>query len=264
MSHSPKIHASALVHPEAKIGKNCEIGPFCIVGPNVVLGDNNRLLSHVVVEHHTTIGDDNIIHPFAVLGAQPQDLKYRGENTKLLIGNHNTIRESVTINIGTQGGGGITKVGNHNLLMAYSHLGHDTIVGDRTVIANGCQIAGHVEIQDWAILGGLCAVAQFIRIGAHSYVGGCSGIDRDVAPFIVGKGTRTSFEVAGLNLVGLKRRGFTDQNIACLQEISQIFFKSKQLEKEAALKKIEETFTNEPLAKQFVDFARLSQKGIYR
>jgi UDP-N-acetylglucosamine acyltransferase len=260
----PRIHPTAIVHPEAQIHESCEIGPHCIVGKDVKLGPGNRLLSHVVMENRVTAGEGNVFHAFGVIGGIPQDLKYKGEATELVIGNRNSIRESATLNIGTEGGGGITRLGDDNLLMAYVHLGHDTTVGNRTVIANSCQLAGHVLIEDWAILGGACAVSQFIRVGAHSYVGGMSAVDRDVPPFIFGRGPTTGFQVDGMNLVGLKRRGFDAEAISALQEVNKIFFKDKSLEKEAALRKVEEKLGQVPVVQQFVTFVRASEKGIFR
>ena len=259
-----KIHPTAVVHSGAEIDSTCEIGPYCIIGPKVKMGPNNILQSHVVIEETTTIGADNIFYPFSVIGGRPQDLKYRGEETKLEIGNKNTFRECVTINTGTVGGGWITKVGNNNLLMAYVHLGHDVILENNTVIANSCQIAGHVLIQDWAILGGMTAVSQFVRVGAHSYVGGCSGVDRDMPPFALGRGPTGQFEILGMNLVGLKRRGFKDEEISLLQDINKLFFRDKSLEKEAALQRLENKYPEETLVKQFVGFIRGSDKGTYR
>lgn len=258
------IHPTAIVHPEAVLDPSCEIGPYCMVGPHVKMGAGNRLISHVILENRVTIGEANVFHPFGVIGGVPQDLKYKGEDTELKIGSRNTIRESVTLNIGTVGGGGVTRVGDDNLLMAYVHLGHDTVVENHTVIANGCQLAGHVVIEDWAILGGLSAVSQFIRVGAHCYVGGCSGVERNVPPFAFGKGPTSGFEILGMNLVGLKRRGFDDKAISVLREIDKMFFKDKSLEKDVALKKIEEQFGSVEVARQFVRFVRASEKGVYR
>lgn len=259
-----KVHPTAIIHPQAKVHPSCEIGAFCTVGKDVTLGPNNRLLSHVVMENKVTVGEGNVFYPFSVIGGAPQDLKYKGEPTELIVGNGNTIRESVTLNIGTQGGGGVTRVGDQNLLMAYVHLGHDTIVGSHTVIANGCQIAGHVLVEDWAIIGGLSGVSQFVRVGAHTYVGGCSGVDRDVPPFSYGRGPTGGYEVLGMNLVGLKRRGFTDDDISSLQEVNKIFFKDKSLEKEAALRKLEDQLGAKPVVQQFLKFVRGAEKGIFR
>ncbi|MEW6057122.1 MAG: acyl-ACP--UDP-N-acetylglucosamine O-acyltransferase [Bdellovibrionota bacterium] len=261
---SARIHPTAIVHPEARIDSSCEIGPFCIVGKEVVLGPNNRLISHVVIENRTTVGEENTFYPFSVIGGVPQDLKYKGESTELRIGNGNTIRESATLNIGTQGGGGVTQLGDSNLLMAYVHLGHDVKVGNGTVIANGCQLAGHVLVEDFAIIGGLSAVSQFIRVGAHCYIGGCSGVDRDVPPFTLGRGPTSGFEILGMNLVGLKRKGFREDAISALQEVNKLFFKDKSLEKEAALRRLEEQLGGHEVVQQFVKFVRASEKGVYR
>jgi UDP-N-acetylglucosamine acyltransferase len=261
---TPRIHPTAIVDPNAQVHETCEIGPFCIVEKNVKLGPGNKLLSHVVIQNDTTVGKDNTFFPFSVIGGVPQDLKYEGENTELLIGDGNTIRESVTLNIGTKGGGGVTKVGNHNLLMAYVHLGHDTIVENNTIIGNSCQIAGHVLIEDYAIIGGVSGVSQFIRVGAHSYIGGFSGVDRDMPRFSLGRGPSPGFEIWGMNLVGLKRRGVSSDTISALQEVNRIFFKDKSTEKEVALKKIEQEVEQFPEVRQFVDFIRGSQKGVYR
>lgn len=259
-----QVHPTAIVHPEADVHPSCEIGPYCVVGKGVKLGPDNRLLSHVVVENRTTIGAENIFFPFSTIGAVPQDLKYRGEDSELIIGNKNSIREAVTLNIGTIGGGNVTRIGDQNLLMAYVHLGHDCIIGNNTVISNACQLAGHVTVEDWAILGGMTAVSQFHRIGAHSYIGGCSGVDRDMPPFAMGHGPNPGFQILGMNIVGLKRRGFSDQEISALQEVNKLFFKDKSLEKEAALKRIEEQLGKIGVVQQFVTFVRNAEKGIYR
>lgn len=259
-----KVHPTAIVHPEAEIDSSCEIGPYCIVGSKVKMGANNVLRSHVVVENRTTIGSGNQFFPFSVIGGAPQDLKYEGEDSELVIGNDNDIRESVTLNIGTKGGGNVTSLGNGNLIMAYAHLGHDAHVADKTVIANACQIAGHVVIEDCAVIGGMSGVSQFIRIGAHSYVGGCSGVDRDVPPYSLGRGPTGYYEVRGMNIVGMKRRGFSAEEINVLQEINRLFFKDKTSEKEATLQVIEKQFPQSEVAKHFVLFARASEKGIYR
>lgn len=258
------IHPTAIVHPEASVHPTTEIGPFCIVEKGVVLGARNHLQSHVCLRNLTTIGDDNIVYPFSVLGAAPQDLKYEGEPTCLVIGNQNTIRESVTMNIGTKGGGGVTRVGDRCLIMAYSHLGHDVLVGNDVIIGNSCQLAGHVTIEDYAIIGGVTAISQFIRVGKHSYIGGLSGLDRDMPPYSIGRGVPANFEIWGMNLVGLKRRGFDSDRIAKLQQVSKIFFKDKSTEKEVALRKIEEELPDLPDVEHFVKFIRGSEKGVYR
>lgn len=258
------IHPTAIIAPKAKIHDSCVVGPYCIVGNGVELGPRNVLKSHVVMENQVRVGEGNIFFPFSVIGAVPQDLKYDGEKTSVIIGNHNTIRESVTINIGTDGGGGVTLVGDQNLLMAYVHLGHDTTVQSHTVIANAVQVAGHVLIEDWAIIGGSSAIAQFKRIGAHSYVGGCSGVDRDVPRFVMGRGTNNNFEILGINIVGLKRRGFSSEAITALQEVNRLYFKDKSLEKEEALRRLETELGTHDVVQSFIEFVRQSTKGIYR
>lgn len=259
-----RIHPTAFIEQGAVIHPTCEVGPYCIIRKNVRLGPNNKLFSHVVMENHTTVGEGNLFYPFSVIGGAPQDLKYRGEPSTLEIGNQNTFRENVTVNIGTEGGGGVTRIGNHNLLMAYVHIGHDTIVENHAILANACQIAGHVFIDDHATLGGSTAVSQFIRIGKHVYIGGLSGIDRDVPPYVLGRGISGSFEILGINLVGLKRRGFSDEDLALLKELNRLYFKDKTLEKEAALRRVEEILGNRPVIGSFVNFVRLSEKGSYR
>lgn len=258
------IHPTAIVHPEASVDASCEIGPFCVVGKAVKLGPSNILMSHVVIENRTTVGEGNRFSPFCVVGAVPQDLKYQGENTELIIGSRNTIREAATLNLGTIGGGGVTRIGDDNLLMAYTHLGHDVRIGNHTVIGNSCQIGGHVVVEDYAIIGGMCGISQFIRVGAHAYVGGLSGLDRDVPPFALGRGTASNFEIWGMNIVGLKRRGFNSEKIVKLQELNKIFFKDKSLEKEKALQRLETELGETLEIQQFVQFVRSSDKGVYR
>lgn len=261
---SVKIHPTAIVDPKAKIGEGTEIGPYCVIGPNVELGKKNILKSHVVIENHTIVGDENEFFPFAMVGAAPADLKYKNEPTQLIIGNRNKIRESTSLHIGTVGGGGFTKLGDDNLIMAYVHFGHDVIVGNRVVIANGCQLAGHVIIEDWAIIGGLSAVSQFVRIGAHSYIGGCSGLDRDMPPYCLGKGTTGQFQIMGLNLVGMRRRGIPNERISALMEASKVFF-NKENEKAAALKRIDDEWAGKySEVKEFSEFIKKSEVGVYR
>ena len=260
----PSIHPTAVVHPDAQIDDSCEIGPYCTVDKEVTMGPRNRLISHVVVQNWTTIGADNTFFPFAVIGAIPQDQKFRGEKAQLVIGDRNSIRESATLNIGTAGGGGVTRIGDDNLLMAYVHIGHDSRVNDHVVIANSCQIAGHVAIESWATIGGLTGVSQFLRIGSYCYIGGCSGVERDVPPFTLGRGPTGAFTILGLNLVGLKRRGFSKEDICLLREIERLFFEDKTTQRDAALDRIEQELGSAGVVKQFVDFVRGSKKGSYR
>jgi UDP-N-acetylglucosamine acyltransferase len=209
------IHPSAVVDPAARLGADVSVGPFCVVGSHVELGDRVRLISHAVVEGRTKIGSGTTIYPFASIGHPPQDKKYAGEPSELLIGSDNTIREHVTMNPGTAGGGMVTRVGDRGWFMMGCHIAHDCQVGNDVIMANHATLAGHVIIGDHAILGGLCAVLQFVRIGAHAMIGGLAGVEADVIPFGLVKGDRAY--LAGLNLVGLERRGFTRDDIRALR-----------------------------------------------
>jgi UDP-N-acetylglucosamine acyltransferase len=201
------IHPSAVVDPAATLGESVSIGPFCVVGPDVTLGDGVTLEAHVVVHGATTIGPRTRVWPFAALGCQPQDLKFGGERTELVIGADNMIREHVTMHPGTVGGGGATRVGDGGLFMVGVHVAHDCRIGDRVILANNATLGGHVQIGDFAVLGGVCAVHQHVRIGRGAMVGGMSGVEKDVIPYGLVMGDRAA--LAGLNLVGLKRRGAT-------------------------------------------------------
>jgi UDP-N-acetylglucosamine acyltransferase len=216
------IHPTAVVDPKAKLGAGVEIGPFCCVGPDVELGAGAVLHSHVVVGGRTGIGPRTAIYPFASIGLPPQDLKYKGEPSRLTIGSDTTIRESVTINPGTEGGGMLTRVGDHCLLMVGSHVAHDCDVGDHVIMANNATLAGHVVVGDYAIIGGLSAVHQFVRIGPHAMIGGMTGVDHDVIPYgsVLGERGR----LAGLNMIGLKRRGFTREQLQNLRTAYRMLF----------------------------------------
>lgn len=215
------IHPTAVVSNKANIGENVNIGPFCVVDEHVSIGDGCELISHVVVSGHTTIGSNNRIFPFASIGHEPQDLKFHGEPSEVVVGDNNTIRESVTINPGTEGGGMLTKIGNGNLLMAYAHVAHDCLVGNEVIMANNATLAGHVTVEDGAIIGGMSAIHQFLRIGRYSMIGGMSGIVKDIPPYcLTAGGYRPG--LAGLNLVGLRRRGFSNERIKALKDIYRI------------------------------------------
>ena len=256
------IHPTAIIHPEAKIDPSVEIGPWCTVGPNVKIGKGCRLVSHVVVDGWTEMGEDNTVFPFAVLGAVPQDLKYKGEPTQLLIGNRNTIRESVTLNLGTVQGGGITQIKDDCLIMAYTHLGHDCIVGNHCIIANYGGFAGHVTLEDYVTVGGMSGISQFVRVGAHAYIGGQSGLEKDVPPFSVVLSTRPSV-LKGTNIVGLKRRGFTSDRIQKINEALKLWTRS-DVQKEQCLQDIESQYGDSPEVRQLIGFIRASEIGVVR
>ncbi len=219
---SVSIHPSAVVDPAAKLGEGVFVGPFCVVGPDVELGDRVRLTSHVVVEGRTRIGEDTVIYPFASIGHRPQDLKFRGETSELIIGRSNQIREHVTMSPGTEGGGMVTRVGDNGLFMVGVHVAHDCIVGNNVVLANNATLAGHVELGDFVTIGGLSAVHQFVRIGSHAMIGGMSGVEKDVIPYGLVMGERA--RLAGLNLIGLERRGFQKDDIHALRAAYRMLF----------------------------------------
>ena len=218
----PQIHPTAIVARGAMLAETAVIGPFCVVGQDVSLGPRVTLRSHVVVGGRTTIGEGSRLFPFASIGLEPQDLKYRGEDSELVIGRNNTIREYVTMNPGTEGGGMVTRVGDGCLFMVGAHVAHDCQIGDHVVMANNATLAGHVVVGDYAILGGLCAVHQYVRIGRHAMIGGMSGVERDVIPYGQVMGDRA--RLCGLNMIGMQRRGFSREDIQGLRNAYQFLF----------------------------------------
>nr|MDK2850342.1 UDP-N-acetylglucosamine acyltransferase [Candidatus Cloacimonadota bacterium] len=252
-----KIHPTAIIKEGAKIGENCQIGPYCVIGENVVLGDNNILHNNVVLDGHTTIGNNNKIFAYAVLGTDPQDLKFTGEPTHLRIGSENTIREFCTINCSNQMGED-TVVGDRNLLMEYVHVAHNCQIGSGCVISNVVQLAGHVHVYDNATIGGLTAVHQFVHIGTYAFVGGASAIKKDIVPFSRGQGN--PYRTVGLNSIGLARKGFSNDDIASIKEIYNLFYR-KKLNTNQALQQTENMELKE-YQKIFVDFVRNAERGI--
>jgi UDP-N-acetylglucosamine acyltransferase len=218
----PQIHPTAIVAPGAMVAETVVIGPYCIVGENVSLGPRVTLRSHVVVDGRTTIGEGTRLFPFASIGLEPQDLKYCGEESELIIGRNNRIREYVTMNPGTAGGGMLTQIGDSCLFMVGAHVAHDCQIGDHVVMANNATLAGHVMVEDYAILGGLCAVHQYVRIGKHAMIGGMSGVERDVIPYGQVMGDRA--RLCGLNIIGMQRRGFNREDIQVLRNAYQFLF----------------------------------------
>jgi UDP-N-acetylglucosamine acyltransferase len=218
----PQIHSTAIVSPGARLADDVVIGPYCTVGERVTLGAGVTLRAHVVVDGRTEIGAGTRIFPFACIGLEPQDLKYRGEDSALVIGRDNTIREYVTMNPGTAGGGLVTRVGDNGLFMVGAHVAHDCQIGDHVVMANNATLAGHVVVGDYAVLGGLSAVHQFVRIGRHAMIGGMSGVERDVIPFGQVMGDRA--RLCGLNIVGIQRRGYSREDIQGLRAAYQFLF----------------------------------------
>jgi len=247
------IHATAVVDPSANLGTDVEIGPFCAIGPHVELGEGVRVHSHAVLTGRTTLKEGCQVYPFASIGQRPQDVKYHGEPSTLTIGPNTTIREHVTINPGTEGGHMATTVGANCLLMIGAHVAHDCALGDNVTLVNGATLGGHVSIGDGAIIGGLSAVHQFVRIGAYAFVGGMSGITADVIPFGMAIGNRAN--LCGLNIVGLKRKGFPREQIHELRQAYRMLFSSEGTLKER-LEDVESMFATNPLARQIIDFMK--------
>ncbi|MCC1493561.1 acyl-ACP--UDP-N-acetylglucosamine O-acyltransferase [Cognatishimia sp. F0-27] len=245
-----RIHPSAVIEPGAKIGEGCVIGPFCHVGPDVTLHDRVELKSHVVVGGETEVGSDTVIFPFAVIGEIPQDLKFRGEKTRLVIGARNRIREHVTMNTGTEGGGGETRVGNDGLFMAGCHVAHDARVGDRVILVNNCALAGHCIIEDDVIVGGLSGVHQWVRVGRGAIIGAVTMVTNDVIPYGLVQAPRGKLD--GLNLVGLKRKGVARSDITALRAAFQMLAQGEGAFQDRARRLGDETQSD--YVKEIVDF----------
>ncbi len=253
MAEVAAVHPLAVVDPGARLGSGVEIGPFAVIGPNVTLGDRVKIHSHAIVTGLTEIGEGCEIHPFAVAGGSPQDMKYRGEESRLIVGPHNTIREHVTMNGGTEGGGGVTRVGSHCLFLAGAHVAHDCQIGNHVLLVNNATLAGHVTVEDHAILGGLSAVHQWVRIGAHAFVGGMSGVEFDVIPFGMVLGNRA--ELAGLNIAGLKRHGFEREQIQALSQAYKLLF-SQEGTLQERLDGVDKMFPDNAHVQRIVAFMR--------
>ncbi|PCH99711.1 MAG: acyl-[acyl-carrier-protein]--UDP-N-acetylglucosamine O-acyltransferase [Alphaproteobacteria bacterium] len=246
------IHPSSVVSPNATLGDNITIGPFCVVGDQVTLGDGCVLKSHVVIDGDTTLGQDNILHPFASIGGVPQDLKYDGEPTKLMIGDRNTIREQVTIHPGTVGDNSLTQIGDDNLLMIGVHIAHDCMIGNQNVFANNATMAGHVHVGNHVVVGGLSAVHQFARIGDHAMIGGMSGVEGDVIPFGLVMGERA--RLAGINLVGMDRRGFEKADIKAAMKAFKHLFQGKEGTFKERLAEVNDNYKDHKVVSDIIDF----------
>jgi UDP-N-acetylglucosamine acyltransferase len=246
-----KIHHTAIIESGASIGADVEIGAFCVIGPEVSLGDGSILHSHVSVAGNTTIGANARIFPFASVGNAPQDLKFKGEKTRLEIGSHVTIRENVTVNPGTEGGGGVTRLGDHVSLLAGAHIAHDCIIGDHVVLVNGAMVAGHCVIGEHVIIGGGSGLHQFVRVGPHAFAGGMSAIAADVIPYGMVLGNRA--KLTGLNIVGLKRRGFSRDAIHALRQAYRLLFANEGTLRERA-EDVAKSFAGQPLVEEILAF----------
>lgn len=275
------IDSSAIIHPKAMIGDSVDVGPYVVIGEGVRIGDGTKIYAHSVLEgpelqigkaceigphailrSDTSMGERNRIYPFACIGAAPQDLKFKGETSRLEIGDGNIFRESVTLNRGTVGGGGVTRIGNQNFMMASVHIAHDCQIGNSVVMANSVGLAGHVVIEDYVILGGMVGISQFVRIGTFSYIGGFSKIPRDIPPFMLASGTDASIGVRGINAVGLTRKGVDGAIIRSLKEAYKILFMEDHTMQEGLAKIKESPLFGSPHVKQLIQFIERSGNGI--
>ncbi len=255
------IHPSAIVSPEAEIASDVEIGPYSVVGPEVTIGEGSAVGPHVVIEGPTEIGRNCRIFQFASIGAAPQDLKFKGEKCKVIIGNNNIIREFVTIHRATAADIGMTCIGDNNLLMAYCHVAHNCKLGNNIVMANAANLAGHIHVEDFVTIGGLSGVHQFCRIGCHAMIGGASAVTRDVPPYVVVSGNRA--KIYGLNMIGLERRGFSAESLKALKEAYRIVYRSSLLLSQAIAKAKQELADSEEVV-HFLTFIENSERGIIR
>ena len=257
----PEIHPSAVVDPSAELGEDVVVGPLCYVGPKVTLGRGTRLIANVTVIGRSTLGEDNTLWPTCVIGADPQDLKFEGEDSEVRIGDCNEFREGVTIHKGTANDEGLTRLGDHNLVMAYTHVAHDCILGNRNVIANSVQFAGHCVVEDHVTVGGLSAIHHFTTLGRHSFVGGMTRVVADVPPFMILDGSPS--EVRGLNIVGLRRRGFTDESVRNLKDAYRRLFGARLqtgVGKTAdALRALDDAYPHDPHILELCAFIRRSE-----
>lgn len=260
-SSSTEIHSSAIVSPTARLGAGCYVGPFVTIGDHVTLGDRVRLDSHCVIDGLTSIGDETHIYPFVSIGLPPQDLKFAGEETKTEIGARTRIREFVTIHRGTKGGGGVTKVGDDCFLMAQAHVAHDCLIGNDVIMANAATLAGHVVVHDGANIGAYSGVHQFCRIGREAYVGGYSVVVKDALPFALTVGNHA--KCYGLNKVGVRRRGYSNETIAALHHAFHLLLAAR-LNTSQALEKIRAEIPNVPEVAELVDFIESSQRGVVK
>jgi UDP-N-acetylglucosamine acyltransferase len=256
-----QVHPTAVVHPDARLHETVEVGPYSIIGGRVTIGAGTKVGPHAVIEGRTTLGERNRISPFASVGGVPQDLKYAGEDTELIIGDGNQIRESATLHIGTVGGGGVTRVGHNNMFMACSHVAHDCVVGNGCIVANSVALAGHVVVEDFVILGGLSAVHQFTRLGKHALISGGAMVTMDVPPYCMAQGDRA--ELSGLNVIGLQRHGFQEEQVGRIKEAYKILFRSK-LALTEAVERLKAEMGGHAEIDYLVDFIGLSTRGLTR
>jgi UDP-N-acetylglucosamine acyltransferase len=255
------IHSTAIIHAKARLHPSVRVGPYTIIGEEVEIGADVEIHSHVVIDGITQIGEGCIFYPHSSIGLPPQDLKFKGEPTRLIIGKKNTFREYVTLNRGTKPGGGQTVIGDDNFFMAYCHVAHDTIMGSHIVMANAATLGGHITVGDYAVLGGLAAVHQFVRIGAHALIAGGTIVVQDIPPFVIASGNRS--QLHGLNRIGLKRHGFSTEQIGALKAVYKMIFRSS-LPLREAVKQARERWSAVPEVEAMLSFVESSKRGICR
>jgi UDP-N-acetylglucosamine acyltransferase len=256
-----KIHPTAIISPDAQLEEGVEIGPYVIIGSDVKIGKNTVIGPHAVIEDFTHIGENCHIFQFCSIGAPPQDLKFGGEKTRVVIGDFNTIREFVTIHRSTAADIGVTIIGDHNLIMAYAHVAHNCKLGNNIIMSNAVTLAGHIHIEDYAIISGMTGIHQFCRIGAHCMIGGASAVVKDVPPYTLAQGNHA--KLFGLNIIGLKRRNFSEKSIKAITDAYRIVFRSALL-LDAAIKKVESEVEDLPEVRNFIKFIKESERGICR
>ncbi len=263
MSH---IHPTAVIESGAQIADDVSIGPFCYVGPHVTIGPGSRLVGHVTILGHATLGSGNTVWPYATLGADPQDLKFRGENSKLIIGDHNAIRESVTVHLGTENGGGVTKIGDDNLLMVATHVAHDCVIGNHVVLANSVHLAGHITINDHVVVSGSTGVHHYVTLGQYAFIGGMTRIVHDVPPFMIVEGNPST--VRGVNTIGLTRHQFPEETIDRLKDAYRRLFRKGSDDGALAtmaenLTKLEADYPGDECLALLVQFLRNTSIGVF-
>lgn len=254
-----RIHPTAVIDPNAQLGIDVEVGPYAVIEDNVIIGDHCRIASHAVIKRFTRMGENNRIHSHALVGGEPQDLKFHGETTWLELGDNNNVREFSTLHRGTEGGGGITRIGSRNLIMAYAHIAHDCLLGDDIVMSNGATLGGHVTVGDFAIIGGLSAVHQFCRIGAHAFVGGMTGVPQNLPPWMLAAGSRAL--VHGPNMVGLRRAGASRELVLAFKQAFRLIWRS-EMPRAEALDVLTSEYSSLPQVLDFIDFVRKSERGV--
>ncbi len=258
------IHSTAVVSPDAELHASVIVGPFCVIEADVKIGAGSTVSSHVRISGITVLGENNVIDSFAAIGGAPQDLGYKEEATELIIGNNNSIREYASIHRGTIKGGGKTVLGNNNMIMAYSHIGHDCMIGDHVIVVNAAQISGHTEVGDHATVGGLSGVHQFSRIGRFAFIGGGAAVSKDVPPFAMVTGERGQMRISGLNKVGLRRNGMSRDTISKIDAAFRILFHSPELLHKEALEKVEQELGGCEAVDELLSFIRNSKRGVVK